>query len=350
MILKWKNFSIKTINQLKIIIMKTKIFLAAVAAAAVLTGCEKKQIPVTAGDDGGETAELSICIPLGNQTKAAGTVTAADEDKLNSAQVFVFTGNGVLESSKRATTGNLELVCTRGDKQVAAVVNAPEINDVTSISEFRDKMTYISDNAAKSLLMYGQKWVTVDAASVTATLEVKRFAAKVVIQKITNKMSLAQYKSVPITIKGIYLINVVSGLPFSGDSRAAEWSNKQKNETSSDCLYYEKTSSLSLSYGASDSREHYFYCYSNPTENDNTDTAWSPRHTRLVVETIINGDVFYYPITLPVVAANTVYTIGELTITRPGTAKPDVIDVAGNAAFTITVAPWNNETVDSVTI
>ena len=331
--------------------MKTKIFFAAIAAAAVLAGCEKNRISVTSGDNGdGMTSELSICIPLDSQTKAAGTVSATDDDKLNSAQVFVFNDNGILESSKRATTGNLELVCTRGSKQVAAVVNAPEIDDVTSISELRNKMTDISDNAAKSLLMYGQKWVTVDAASVTATLEVKRFAAKVVIQKITNNISLAQYKSSPITIKGIYLINVVSGMPYSGTDKPTVWSNKQKNDSNSDCLYCEKPSSLTISSGSSDSRGHYFYCYHNPTEEDNTDTTWSPRHTRLVVETSINNDTFYYPITLPVVAANTIYTIGELTITRPGTVKPDVIDVAGNAAFTISITPWNNETVDSVTI
>lgn len=334
--------------------MKTKIFLAAAAVAAVLAGCEKKQSPVTVADNGGETSELSICIPLGGQTKAAGTVQTADEDNLNSVQVFVFTSNGTLESYKSATTGNLEIACTRGSKQVVALVNAPVIRDITSITSISalsgQVTTLLGDNKAKSFYMYGMKHVSVDAASVAVTLEVKRLVAKVVIQKITNRIAVSQYKSSPIEVTGIYLINVASALEFSGRGDPTDWLNKRKNTMKSDCLFYEKPTSCYIECDESESKAHYFYCYPNPVENDTADAEWSPRHTRLVVETRIGNNTFYYPITLPKLAANTVYTIGELTITRTGALDPDVIDVTGSATFTITVAPWNNETVSPVTI
>ena len=78
--------------------------------------------------------------------------------------------------------------------------------------------------------------------------------------------------------------------------------------------------------------------------------AWTPRHTRLVVEASVGGQVYYYPITLPTIDGNTICTINELTITRLGTSTPDVDSVIGSVSFEITVAPWKNETVQSVTI
>lgn len=330
--------------------MKTKIFIAAAAAAAVLVGCNKNQDTVTVRDASSETAELSVSIPLEGQTKASGTVSEVAENTLASVQVFVFTDSGNLEAYKSATSGQLDLSCTKGNKTVAALVNAPAVSDITTLAELRAKTTALADNAAKSFVMYGQKAVPVNAASVSVTLEVQRFAAKVVIQKITNKMALSQYQSSPVAITGIYLINVAGNATLAGSGNPSLWLNRQKNEAAADCLYYEKPSALNVAYNSSESTGHYFYCYPNPTASDSADEAWSPRHTRLVVEANVGGKKCYYPITLPVVNANTVYTIGELTITRLGTDAPDVETVMGSASFTITVAPWKTENVDSVTI
>lgn len=330
--------------------MKAKIFLAAAAATAAIVGCTKNQDTVTVRDNSAETAELSVSIPLETRTKASGTVSETDENTLASVQVFVFTDSGNLEAYKSATSGKLDLSCTKGNKTVAALVNAPAIGDITTLAALRAKTTALADNAAKSFVMYGQKAVPVNAASVSVTLEVQRFAAKVVIQKITNKMALAQYRSTPVEITGIYLVNVAGNASLSGSGTPSLWLNKQRNEAGTDCLYYEKPSSLNVAYNSSESAGHYFYCYPNPVVADTAAEAWSPRHTRLVVEANVGGKKCYYPITLPTVNANTVYTIGELTITRLGTDTPDVETVMGSASFTITVAPWKTENVDSVTI
>lgn len=330
--------------------MKTKIFLAAAAAAAVLAGCDKNQNPVTVSHDVGETSKLSVCIPLDGRTRAAGTVDVAEEDKLNSAQVYVFSESGILESYKNSDTGNVDLVCTRGEKTVVAMVNAPSASDISTLSGLRMRATSLSDNKAGSFVMYGEKSLSVDAASLSVTMEVRRYAAKVVIQKITNKMSLAQYQSSPIEVTGIYLINVASSVAIAGASAPASWANRQKNEATSNCHYYEKPSSLKIRYNSSETNPHYFYCYFNPTVEDSDAEEWSLRHTRLVVETLISGRTYYYPITLPPIVANTVYTIGELTITRLGPTTPDVIGVIGDVSYTISVAPWETTEVDPVTI
>lgn len=331
--------------------MKTKrIIAAATAAAAILAACTKTENAVKSADGIRGTAELSVSIPALTATKASGSVSESEENALRSVQVFVFTESGNLETCKTATSGQLDLSCTKGSKTVAALVNAAEVSDITTLAELRGKTTLLTGNSAGSFIMYGQKTVQVNAASVAVALEVQRFAAKVVINKITNRMSLAQYQSAPIEVTGIYLINVAGDAAISGDAAPTLWLNKAKNEAGADCLYREKPSALKVAYNSSDSDGHYFYCYPNPTVQDDARDAWSPRHTRLVVEAVIGGRTCYYPITLPAVNGNTIYTIGELTITRIGTDTPDVETVMGGASFTISVAPWKTEDVNSVTI
>lgn len=333
--------------------MKAKIFIAAaaVAASALLVGCNKTLVIPSEEEPSADysPASLTVNIPLGDATKAVGTGTEADEKKLTSVQVMIFTEAGNLEASKTSASGSLELSCTKGSKTVAAVVNAAELTGVKTLSELRARTYALTDNNFKSFVMYGQKAVSVNAANVAVTLEVQRLASKVVIKKITNALELQQYQSTPVQVKGIYLINVAGNTTFAGAAPTL-WLNKMKNEASADCLYYEKPAALSVAYKASDATSHCFYCYPNPTADDNSQTSWSARHTRLVVEATVGGHLCYYPMTLPKLAGNTVYTIGELTITRLGVDKPDVDSVMGGATFTLSIAPWKEETVESVTI
>ncbi len=331
--------------------MKTKIFLAASCAAALFISCNKAvTIREDVGDIPEETAELCVRIPLESSTKASGAGSESDEKALASVQVFVFTNSGNIEASKSSASGSLELSCTKGEKTVAALVNAPALSDVRTLDDLRSRVSLLSDNGRQSFVMYGQKAVSVAAASVSVTLEVQRFAAKVVIGKITNKLELAQYRTAPIAVGGIYLINVAGNALLSGTGTPTLWLNKSKNDSPADDLYSETPSSLSVEYGSSETSAHHFYCYPNPTTEDSSAAEWSPRHTRLVVEATIGGRRYYYPITLPAINPNTVYTINELTITRLGSDTPDLDSVLGSISFDITVAPWKTETVQSVTI
>lgn len=331
--------------------MKTKIFFAGACATALLMSCNKDvTIREDAGNVPAETAELCVNIPLENATKAAGAGSESDEKALSSVQVFVFTNSGNIEANKSSDSGSLEISCTKGEKTVAALVNAPALSDVRTLDDLRSRVSLLGDNGRQSFVMYGQKAVSVSAASVSVTLEVQRFAAKVVIGKITNKLELAQYRTTPITIEGIYLINVAGNAVLSGAGTPTLWLNKSKNETQADGLYSETPASLSVEYASSETSAHHFYCYPNPTSEDSSAAAWSPRHTRLVIEATVGGRKYYYPITLPVINPNTVYTVNELTITRLGSDTPDLESVLGSISFDITVAPWKTETVQSVTI
>ena len=251
--------------------MKTKLFFAGACATALLMSCNKD---VTIREDAvnmpAETAELCVNIPLENATKAAGAGSESDEKALSSVQVFVFTNSGNIEASKSSDSGSLEISCTKGEKTVAALVNAPALSDVRTLDDLRSRVSLLGDNGRQSFVMYGQKAVSVSAASVSVTLEVQRFAAKVVIGKITNKLELAQYRTTPITIEGIYLINVAGNAVLSGAGTPTLWLNKSKNETQADGLYSETPASLSVEYASSETSAHHFYCYPNPTSEDSS--------------------------------------------------------------------------------
>lgn len=331
--------------------MKLQILFFAAVAATLMSACNKT-VEINGTEEGRPQgmAELKVNIPLGTPARASGTGSESDEKTLSSVQVFVFNASDALEAYGTGETGSLDLSCTKGQKTVAALVNAPESGEVKTLEELRGMTTRLSDNDRRSFVMYGQTTVSVNASSVTVTIEVQRFAAKIVIRKITNRMDLPQYQSAPVDVKGLYLINVAGNALLSKPFEPTLWLNRSVNEASADCLYYEKPSSLQIAFGSSDASAHHLYCYPNPTSEDSSSAEWTPRRTRLVVEAGIGGNVYYYPVTLPEISANTVYTINELTITRLGASVPDVDSVIGSISFGITVAPWKNETVQSVTI
>ncbi len=333
--------------------MRTKFILLLAAAAFGTAACTKNldNSSETAGavPGGEETVTLNVNLPFGTPSKASGSATDANETALKSVQVFVFNSSDNLEAYQSTATGSVNLTCTKGTKTIAALVNGEALSGIKTLSELSGTVSKFSENSAAGLVMFGTVTETIETDT-SVTLEVARLAAKVVIGKITNSIAMAQYQSSPIAVNAIYLINVAGEAKFSGEYTPSLWLNQSKNSVTAGNLYYEKPSSLSIAYNASDASGHYFYCYPNPTSEDSTASEWSARHTRLVVEATVGGQTCYYPITLPVVNANTVYTIGELKITMIGTDSPDVVDAKGSASFTITVAPWKEQSVGDVTI
>ena len=101
---------------------------------------------------------------------------------------------------------------------------------------------------------------------------------------------------------------------------------------------------------------HTFYAFPTGTTDDHFGgSSFSARRTRLIVECEYNGSTCYYPITLPglnpdssrgVLERNKVYTITNLTLTRPGSPDPDTpgdqVSSIQTCTFNITVQPWIN--------
>ena len=315
-------------------------------AASLSVACVKTKVEVRPPEG---MANLTVTVANGG-TKASGENPVTNEDKINSVQVFVFASDGKLEAEAYGTQPSIDLGCTMGSKTVAVLCNSGRLDAIASAADLNSKVTSLTDNSSSSFIMFNSVPFAVDATAKSLTVTVKRTVSKIVLENISNKMTLEQYRSEAIKIKGIYLINVAGDTSMDLAAAPSLWLNRGSKEAAENSLYSEIPASLDIAYNSSDVSRHYFYCYPNPVEADSAAEIWSPRHTRLVVEAEVGGKTGYYPVTLPVLKANTVYTIKNLEITRPGIDAPDVVSALGTMTFTIAVADWDREDVSDITI
>lgn len=317
--------------------MKRKLFIAAVAAVA-LAACEEKINEQTVSAD--EMVELKISIPSA-VTKVSEKNEPGTPAAVHSLQVFLFDEDGNLETSDMQSKQSLVLPCVPGKKKVVAIVNAPELTGVTSLTSLTSMKSSLSDNTIESMVMEG----TVDlevTTNVSVTVPVSRLAAKVVLRTVINSFELPTHQQMEFQVTSVYLVNVAGEKTYLSDAMPTLWYNKMKNEedTQTPTFIYDKLSSqVIIPYNGTYTADKYYYCYPNPAKEDSSETVWSERYTRLVVETLLGGETVYYPVTLPSVAKNTAYEI-SLKVTRPGSDSPDK-PVSGHVAeFKIEVLDW----------
>lgn len=316
------------------------------AIAAVLTvgACTQKIGPEPAPvADSSELFNLEVSVPL-VKTKA----TTGNDATVNQYQVFVFRDNGTLEAGSYGTDASQTVKVTRGAKTVAVLTNSAKISQTVTFETLKDYVLQLSENSTSSVQMFGTQTINL-TGNADVTVEVTRLLSKISIGTIENAIELDQYKDLTLTVKGIYLINVVGERKIDNAYASTAWYNKMKlYNTECPALLYDSMSQT-IANGSSYSANRFFYCYPNDSADSTADT-WSPRKTRLVVEVTLGTETWYYPVTINEVVANTHYQITGLKITRIGAKTPDeTIDIDA-ATFTITVKDWTLSPIDTVTI
>ena len=127
--------------------MKTKSFFAAFAAVA-LASCSQVQVetPETEG-----LVELNVNVP---EAKTRLTGTPSSEDAVSNLQIFVFNeATGALETYGNQNASSMKLRCLPGVKDIVALVNAPSLSGISTMSELLSKTSSLSDNAKGKLVM-----------------------------------------------------------------------------------------------------------------------------------------------------------------------------------------------------
>ncbi len=291
-----------------------KLYAILAAGLAIVSCTEKKLTPEVSQD--AEKAEVTFCI----QTPAtkATVIDANDEIKVNAIQVFVFNTDGSINAMSGKTEGNsVTLACGVGDKTIAAVVNGPEIAASTTytLSRLQRVTSSFADNAVGSFVMYGAEATTLSARAIVA-IKVKRLVSKIVIKEITRDFAAANYAaidSVAMDITGIYLKKVAGQASYGSTATISTWYNDVGN------THYTGNAAVlgmiadydiqgvSLKNGETYDTAHTFYAYPNPEKT-----------TLLTIETILNGNTLYYPLALPALESNKIYTLTKLTLSRPG--------------------------------
>lgn len=320
-----------------------KIMFSAAAAAIALVGCIEKtgETPVESGDE----VMMTFTVPQ-LATKASGT---SSDDVVNDLQIFVFGGSGILEAYKQASSSSLSMTCTTGSKQIVAVVNAPALTQVKTLTDLREQTSRLADNDVSSLIMDGITSTVLTAASGTVPINVYRHAARVAVSKIETAFELEQHRSMAFKVHSIYLINVAGDRKYLEAGTPSQWWNEGDYDEQSPALLYEDMNDTLIADSEPYMTEHYFYCYPNPVVADSQADPWTPRHTRLVVEASLDNARYFYPVTLPVLESNKKYDV-TLKITRPGSTDADTPVTKDEASFRVSVQPWQdgadvNETI-----
>lgn len=321
--------------------MKRILIFAATLAATV--ACNK-DLPVQQDNQTlpqEETARHELTVKVTGHSLATRATTVTGEATVNDLQVFVFRkGMNELDAygSARSAT-QLSISCTTGEKDVIAIVNAPDMKEVATKDALLAKVSELSGNSLANFEMIGSTTASVPAES-GITIAVDRLAARVVIRKITRDFSSPALQGVDFTIDAIYLVNAAGDLNYGRTDAPSKWYNIAKNKNEQAALLVD-TPAAAVANKESHATAHHFYAYPNLNSADD-----EIADTRLVVETTLDGRKYYYPINMPKMDSNKSYEISELRITRPGSDDPDKPIEIVDQDFKITVNDWTVELVN----
>ena len=322
--------------------MRKIAFLAAVAATLCTVACNK-ELPtskVELPSESVQMADLTLSV-VGNApaTKSSNADFDDDHSEVANVQFFVFDGEVLDAYKKIGSATSTTMTVKAGDKIVWAVVNAPDISNVTTLTQLKAVSSTLLNNAS-NFVMVGSNTGTVPSED-PIEIEVKRIASRVVVKKVTAAFTNPAYASMSCKLVKMFLINAPGDINLELTSAPTTWYAQRAYEAVTGL-----TDHLSTSGGNHELNTAAFetvcrhYCYPNPTVADSQATSWSARHTRMVIEVLLGSETFYYPITMPVLEPGKSYEIENLTITRKGSNNPDQPISLSDADFEISVKEW----------
>lgn len=312
---------------------------AVLSTTLVLSSCSKSIDPTVQSSP--DEPRFPLEVRLGGsavqvETKATGEAAgiAAGESKINSLQVLVFRGDQ-LDAYARSTTANVSASCTEGSRTIYAVVNAPDLSGISSLTTLKSKLIDLSDNSETSFAMIGNKSVTIPATG-AVSIDVERIVSRVVIKSISRDFESPSLAALSFKVDKIYLVNAAGNAKLDLSGAPSKWYNEGSNKSQVVALLSD-TPAATIADKSSYSTAHYFYSMPNPA---------SAKKTLLVIETTLGTQKCYYPIELPALEHNCSYEISKVTIKRPGSDSPTDPVNSSSASFTLKVTPWETTTVD----
>lgn len=377
-----------------------KSFILAAAAALCLVACNKSIVtnePVLNEEE--SVGMLSINVNTPFLTKAA--IADVQDSKINTAQVLVFSQNGVLENSRFFETWDQDKVtitCQTGQKVVYVIINVPNAGRIksTSLAQLEKELSDLSHNSATSLVMSGRaepnvveydKNTNPSAAPQQVTVHVKRLASKIELKAVNVNFTGTQLEGASFQIKEIYLKNVVGKSPVTvqsvgmgGDdvnttglpsilsdtdhANTAYWYNPMTKQASGapEVTYEVFASNDGVCVTTNDTPttiDRALFAYPNKNTGDNHESTFNTgKKTRLVIKAHVTtpanspyiatqfDDDTYYVFELPKLEANKVYRITGINVTMLGLTKEeeerDEENEVGIVKPLITVDPWSD--------
>lgn len=307
----------------------------------LMAACAKTEIePVDMLSGGTEKIGVTFSV----EAPSTRAKVSSDTDKsVQSIQVFVFLGNN-LDVYGSNTGSSLTVQCTQGKRDIYVLANAPALDKITTKDALLATASNLSNSSVKacnSFEMIGSSSENLSLENSDITIPVRHLTSRVVVSSVKKQFKSAALEALEFKIVNMYLVNVAGDCTYGGGTTPTLWYNKLADcgdipEMTKDIV------NAVVSPSSPYSVTHTFYAYPNPTQDDSDSNTWSPRYTRLVIETQLGGETFYYPISLPKIESNKSYNISEIKITRPGSKNPDQPVSYFDCSFTVTVEPWDD--------
>lgn len=326
--------------------MKTyKYILYLLAAAALACGKEDTPLPPpeasTVVSDATGTVSISLGGPF-SATRAANPASTV-ETTCNRWALWIFdvAGDGVAYGTGGAGESIRKTVLV-GSYTVIAVVNYPLTmvpGSIATKTELQNRVMQLADNAAGSMLMYGETPLELEKGqTVSCTVDVRRLVAKVGVKKVSVAFENPYLAAKTTVLEAIYLTNLYRTGRLGWDYSAGEllpgeaawynvmgWRPAEDAVPAVDALVGDLAIQAMLTPSAPYTTPHYFYAFPNatPADNDTHNAVWSKRSTRLVLQVAVGANTYYYQVQIPAMGRNRVYVAEEIILKKAGSLDPE---------------------------
>lgn len=339
--------------------------------AAGVLACEKADLSPRPGAPESGTpvaATGTVSFSLGGPfaaTRVANPPSSA-ETTCNRWALWVFDSDGESVVYGTGLSGeSIRKTVLVGSYTAVALVNYPERlipSDIKKKTDITGWITELSDNAAGSMLMYGEISLDLEKdRTESRTIDVRRLVAKVGVKKVSVAFENPYLAAKNTVLEAIYLTNIYRtsrlGADFSAtELRATEgaWYNAMGLRGAGDAvpamdaLVGELTIGATLTPSAPHSTAHYFYAYPNATPEgaDTHNAAWSKRSTRLVLQVAVGDKTYYYQVQVPAMGRNRVYVADEIILKKLGSMDPEQeIPGSVDVVFSSSGLDWDHDAI-----
>ncbi len=315
--------------------MKRK-FLIVAAIVVTLAGCQKEPCSKCSGLQE-NVSSLIVDIQGIPLSVTKGETHNGDERGISQIDIAIYDDAGVLEwakhcavapASRQSATG-----LKAGKKTVCAVANLPVESVPRTIEEFRSLSSALRDNGQSGFVMTGSAAGEASPKPEPVTLKLSRLAAKVSFEgMVTTDWTEKAPASFDIT--DVYLANVSAESTLSFVSGEPSVNLRSGVNLTDDDVVRTLTVAEKESWEPGDPFNGGvpFYCYPNATDV----------RTCVMIKALYNGRVCYYPLVIDrEIRNNTLYRIGNVTITCEGVENPWDDFTQVKTSFEITISDWD---------
>lgn len=319
----------------RFVIKTCLVCLAALAVACEKSPCDKCG---TAQEEKASESRVKVSV------KAPAVATKSqteDEAAIGNCLLYVFdSSTGELVYSFQDEDGTFDFTAEAGSYDFVAMANVPDSHPLSRAMLAQTPLLLASDSPGHFQMHGAEDGVRI-LGSKELSITVSRIVSKVDYE-VTLNWAHPEYAGMDFCVKGVYMTNVAGSYLIGGREVADVWYNMMFYTPSSVSNLTFRQESVIMKQSDTLSSESPLYVFPNYAEDCHDVEAWSPRCTRMVLEAVLGGETYYYPVTLPGIDPNTAFEV-SLVITGPGMRHPEdcePVPARTGYSFTVLTLSW----------